>query len=1146
MRAALQVPSAVAPRRKVARRARALRPRVDTGPGPEVSAHVVPAAEQSEPAEPEMLQRLRDRVVGAAAGEPARVKTGYGGLVDVARVPQGRGLAQRACKECEEEDAQIQPKAQRAAAGEAIEVSAPDDPYEREADRVAELVTAGPDDVEAARAAPVEEARGLAPQSVARRSSVQLQRGERATGDPEAVGEIEEEEAQGAEIQRAPAPSGASGDAAAGPLAAVLRRSRSAGEPMLAIARQRMEERFGLDFGAVRVHTGGDAASMSARLGALAFTSGRDIYFAPGQYRPGARDGDRLLAHELTHVVQQGQASPAATGAGAALGSPSGDAARGAAVIHRKPSGPAPEETFVVETPRGGNLMLRVRPDHARTLQGEDCGGAATCPNTVGNVRSGTTARIRERRQHGWCVVEAETIEHGKRVGFVHEKYLESQAAAPQEDAADGGAAEAPDVVPPEEEEGTPTFELGDAELEAMEADEGEGTPVEEFGVIQTDDGANLWPEPGRDKPMLGLLPLNTKVFLDRRLPGNWASVYVESHQRGAALPVPSGTHGFVQLERVSTDMPDPDAWLFRITKSGQGALALAAEVYPDAKPDCKLLGHACRDHRYLVNVLVAVNAAKGRKFLYKDRPNASWDEARTIKATSGPGGKQIGGQIWVPGKELVDALHDQVSSGSISLEVLATLGDITIGVAAFVAGLLHGAVSSIADVFVGVYDLIKLAVDLIVKLFKGTLISDARALWEDIKKIKASDIIAMVGAKWNAPSLWDRWKFRGYVIGYAIVEILLLVFSGGIVTAVKAAAKAGKIGKLAKYLSELGAVRRLVTAAEALKGKGVDKLRAALKAAEAISEAHGWAAQALRLPLSILRRLTELDIAKLKQLPQWARERFARLADSVKLRLLGCHSPCEVDVDKIAAALKLVAAGGKKLLSPDDVLGVLKHLDGSLKTAKISRKLRKPGSALMTAIKEAGLTDADFGALAKFLTAGDLESPAQAYKTFVRYLTSVVPAKVGPDIKELNRIAAAIVKAEVRRGSAMKGPMFEQWAALHIPELASRSFSRTTFDLRKLLHKTFPPYRRQVDTWVPDKGEIWDMKHYLGKVPTGQADDYAALVGHAADDGKVVKTINYLFPTKAAALANKHLATRYKFLVHYVDPVTNSKVRLF
>jgi hypothetical protein len=65
-----------------------------------------------------------------------------------------------------------------------------------------------------------------------------------------------------------------------------------------------METRFGHDFSRVRVHTDSRAARA---VRALAFTSGHNIVFDAGQYAPGTETGTRLLAHELTHVVQQNQ-----------------------------------------------------------------------------------------------------------------------------------------------------------------------------------------------------------------------------------------------------------------------------------------------------------------------------------------------------------------------------------------------------------------------------------------------------------------------------------------------------------------------------------------------------------------------------------------------------------------------------------------------------------------------------------------------------------------------------------------------------------------------------------------------------------------------------------------------------------------------
>lgn len=81
---------------------------------------------------------------------------------------------------------------------------------------------------------------------------------------------------------------------------------RGSGQPLAPEARAFMEPRFGHDFSTVRVHTDTRAARTAADVGALAFTVGSDIAFGAGQYQPRTEAGKRLIAHELTHVVQKG------------------------------------------------------------------------------------------------------------------------------------------------------------------------------------------------------------------------------------------------------------------------------------------------------------------------------------------------------------------------------------------------------------------------------------------------------------------------------------------------------------------------------------------------------------------------------------------------------------------------------------------------------------------------------------------------------------------------------------------------------------------------------------------------------------------------------------------------------------------------
>lgn len=71
-----------------------------------------------------------------------------------------------------------------------------------------------------------------------------------------------------------------------------------------------LESLFGSDFSEVRIHADSAAAGFSRQLDARAYTVGADIYFAAGQFQPHRREGQRLLAHELTHVIQQGRDGP--------------------------------------------------------------------------------------------------------------------------------------------------------------------------------------------------------------------------------------------------------------------------------------------------------------------------------------------------------------------------------------------------------------------------------------------------------------------------------------------------------------------------------------------------------------------------------------------------------------------------------------------------------------------------------------------------------------------------------------------------------------------------------------------------------------------------------------------------------------------
>jgi hypothetical protein len=102
---------------------------------------------------------------------------------------------------------------------------------------------------------------------------------------------------------------GARGAEIEGHTAAGIHALCGQGAPLPPSERSFFEPRFGHDFSRVRIHTGNRAAGLASTLQARAFTVGQDIVFGEGEYDPGSPAGKQVLAHELTHTVQQGAAA---------------------------------------------------------------------------------------------------------------------------------------------------------------------------------------------------------------------------------------------------------------------------------------------------------------------------------------------------------------------------------------------------------------------------------------------------------------------------------------------------------------------------------------------------------------------------------------------------------------------------------------------------------------------------------------------------------------------------------------------------------------------------------------------------------------------------------------------------------------------
>lgn len=191
---------------------------------------------------------------------------------------------QAQCGACAESGIKLQPK---------LTLGTPGDRFEQEADQTADVVMRSSGPVGAISAAtPV---------------LVQRDAAETCKFSDEKEKEEEDEETEDEESKETKVSPKQDMAAGAPPvdLEERIGAARGGGTSLHAGTRDFMESRFGYDFSDVRIHTGAHSEGMNRDIRSLAFTSGTDIFFASGQYRPEIDSGRHLLAHELTHVVQQ-------------------------------------------------------------------------------------------------------------------------------------------------------------------------------------------------------------------------------------------------------------------------------------------------------------------------------------------------------------------------------------------------------------------------------------------------------------------------------------------------------------------------------------------------------------------------------------------------------------------------------------------------------------------------------------------------------------------------------------------------------------------------------------------------------------------------------------------------------------------------
>ncbi len=354
-----------------------------------------------------------------------------------------------------------------------------------------------------------------------------------------------------------------------------------------------------------------------------------------------------------------------------------------------------------------------------------------------------------------------------------------------------------------------------------------DGEEILEFGRVRQLSGTvGVHELPDGSSRVQQRLRFNDRVYVLMKLrrPSAWAMIATDD-----------GRVGYVPTNAIFHGAPDPDAKLHYV-RPGQTGLDIAREHYK---------GHIKkgRDARFYVNVLVYANQSKAGepRGIYKRNLDDSWKTTKT----------RANYYIWVPSPEFATTLEGKLSAGSIQRDiwnsVVRTFEQgwewFKHGVG-FIGGLIHGALECIWDMVVGIFDLVGMIWDFVRLLFTGQLLTKARELWDSLTldKIKAAvgQMFDDFVAKWNHESSLKRGHFRGWVVGYLVATVLLLVFTAG----VAALAMAGRLGAIIRWVRSIKVLSKALdaatTASKRLGGKTKEARDAFRDALRRRREPHG------------------------------------------------------------------------------------------------------------------------------------------------------------------------------------------------------------------------------------------------------------------------------------------------------------------
>lgn len=320
------------------------------------------------------------------------------------------------------------------------------------------------------------------------------------------------------------------------------------------------------------------------------------------------------------------------------------------------------------------------------------------------------------------------------------------------------------------------------------------------LGVIYKVD-TPLMESPEENSRTLAKLQFNTRVFIHKELKYGWYFVVTDD-----------GLAGYISAFTVKKAPPEPLSKIHKIM-AGESAIGIAEQYY---KKSAQNWG---ADLRFYINAIVYANDGEGNpgKGIYRNI-GKDWKDAKT----------RAGYFIWIPSVEFVNKLKGVLSSGSITYQMWNSIvkgadvvWEFAKSNAAFIAGLLHGFLESIWDTLTGFFNLLITLTKILWSILTLNILSDVKELFNKLINLPYREIIENwvenFETRWNHEDGLKKWHFRGWVIGYATAEIVMMFVSFGTITGLK---WTSKMSKMSKIIKEWEPIKKLLSATAKVKNK--------------------------------------------------------------------------------------------------------------------------------------------------------------------------------------------------------------------------------------------------------------------------------------------------------------------------------------